>query len=123
VANGRHRRTLTPKEFGKYLQRDIGCLHCGETETVSPNHRANRGMGGSQERDVPSNIIVLCSRMNFLIEADARYTKLAIDNGWKLKSWQEPLTTPVFDTQVASWVLLDNNYNRKVINRRETHEH
>jgi hypothetical protein len=49
---------MTKKEFQKYLDRDGGCVHCGDTETAVPNHRANRGMGGSRERDVPSNVIV-----------------------------------------------------------------
>lgn len=105
---------MTPKQFLKYLDRDGGCLHCGETEAVSPNHRANRGMGGSKARDVPSNIIVLCSFMNTAIESDARQQSLALKYGWKLATWQDPAVTPVFDTQKNQWFLLDNNFRRIV---------
>ena len=60
---------MTPKEFRKYIDRDSWCYHCGQTEAIAPNHRISRGMGGSKVRNVPSNIIVLCSEMNGLIES------------------------------------------------------
>lgn len=107
---------MTPKQFAKFLERDGGCLHCGESEAVSPNHRANRGMGGSKVRDVPSNVIVLCSEMNHLIEHSAHHAAAARSKGWKLWTWQDPLTTPVFDTQKNQWFMLDDNFDRKVIN-------
>jgi len=107
---------MTPKQFAKFLERDGGCLHCGESEAVSPNHRANRGMGGSKVRDVPSNIIVLCSQLNGLIESNAFWADTAKDFGWKLETWQDPLTNPVFDTQKNQWFMLDDNFDRKVIN-------
>lgn len=106
---------MTKKEFQRYLDRDGGCLHCGETEAVAPQHRANRGMGGSKTRDVPSNIIVLCSRMNGLVESNAFYADAAKDFGWKLETWQDPLTEPVFDTLKNEWVLLDDAFGRKVV--------
>ena len=111
---------MTPKQFRRYLDRDQGCLHCGEREAVAPNHRVNRGMGGSKERDVPSNVIVLCSRLNGLIESDSAASQLAKRYGWKLNSWQDPLDTPVFDTQIGEWLLLDNNFSRKVVKRGRT---
>lgn len=105
---------MTPKQFQQYLDRDKGCLHCGERDAVSPQHRANRGMGGSKERDVPSNIIVLCSYMNNAIEANARLQTLARTYGWKLSTWDDPTEVPVYDTQTAKWYLLDNELGRKV---------
>ena len=107
--------TVTPREFGKYLKRDGGCLHCGEHIAVSPNHRANRGMGGRRARDVPSNVIVLCSVLNGLIEADARFAALALDNGWKLNSWDVPAEVPVYDRQTRAWYLLADDYSRIVV--------
>lgn len=106
---------VTPKEFRRYLDRDGGCLHCGETEAVAPQHRANRGMGGSKTRDVPSNIIVLCSYMNNAVESTSIAAELAKRYGWKLETWQDPLTEPVFDTLKNQWVLLDDNFGRKVV--------
>jgi hypothetical protein len=69
-------------------------------------------MGGSKKRDVPSNIVVLCSKFNWLIEADATWASLAKERGWKLESWQEPLDTPVYYAHDGEYYLIDNEFNR-----------
>lgn len=66
-------------------------------------------MGGSKERDVPSNIIVLCS-INGAIEANATLANLARDAGWKLTQGQKPEETPVLYGD--GWYLLDNDFGR-----------
>lgn len=106
---------MNAKEFARYVARDNYCLHCGETEAIAPNHRVNRGMGGSKMRHTPSNIVVLCSRMNGLIEHASDAAATAKAYGWKLASWQNPLTEPVFDAVTGSWYLLDDSYNRREI--------
>jgi hypothetical protein len=103
---------MTPKQFQKLLDRDVCCLHCGETEAISPNHRVNRGMGGSKILDRPANLIVLCSEMNSLIESNWFHRELAIQYGWKLERWQSPEDCPVFDSRLWQWFKLDNDYNR-----------
>lgn len=106
---------MTPKEFARLLARDRYCLECGETEAISPNHRANRGMGGSKLRNRPSNLVVLCSLFNGAIEADPHAREMAIANGWKLNSWDDPLTIPVLDRITGESFLLDDNYGRTMI--------
>jgi hypothetical protein len=106
---------MTPKDFQKYLDRDHYCLHCGATEALAPNHRINRGMGGSKSRNTPSNIVVICSMLNGLIESDSRYAKVAAEYGWKLPSWKTAETEPVYDAISGVWYLLDNNFGRKVV--------
>jgi hypothetical protein len=113
---------MKQKQFARYLVRDRYCLHCGDDQTLVPNHRANRGMGGSRVRDVPSNIITLCASMNSLIESDDRSASLARLHGWKLNSWDNPLLSPVYDTMTGLWYLLDDSYDRVVIDR-EFYEH
>lgn len=103
---------MTPKQFQKYLDRDGGCVHCGETEAVSPNHRSNRGMGGSKLLDRPSNVIVLCSSMNSLIESSASMANYALERGWKLYRWETPETKPFYDATKDRWFVLDNDFNR-----------
>jgi len=77
--------------WAKYLRRDGGaCIHCGETERLSPQHRAGRGMGGSKLLNRPSNLIVLCSDLNSRIESDAEVADYARQNGWKIDRWQDP---------------------------------
>jgi hypothetical protein len=72
-------------------------------------------MGGSKARDVPSNIVVLCSAMNTAIESNAAAAKESKFYGWKLETWQDPLTEPVYDTQKNEWFLLDDKFHRKVV--------
>jgi hypothetical protein len=103
---------MTRKQFQRYLDRDGGCVHCGDTETAVPNHRANRGMGGSKERDVPSNVVVLCANLNGLIESDQVWADVALSNGWKLRSGQNPVESPYYDLRVGRWYLADDYYNR-----------
>lgn len=104
---------MNAKEFRKYLDRDGGCVHCGETEAVAPNHRANRGMGGSKERNVPSNIVVMCSRMNGLIESDTHAALLALGKGWKVRSYDWPAAIPVWDARDGRWYRLNDDYTRE----------
>jgi hypothetical protein len=87
-------------------------LHCGETEAISPNHRANRGIGGSKKRDHPANIVVLCSYMNGAIESDSTAARVARENGWKLNSWDDPFWVPVLDVMTGVWWLLDDDFGR-----------
>ena len=91
----------------KVLKRDDGqCWHCGETEAISIQHRANRGMGGSKLRDRLDNLMVLCSAMNLAIESDSVQAGYARDYGWKLNSWDD-YSKPVFDNQRSKWFNLN----------------
>jgi len=107
---------MTPKDFAKLVARDGGgCLCCGEMEAISPNHRANRGMGGAKNTsplNLPSNYLVLCSRMNYLIEADADQAARAINYGWKVSRYMDPRTIPVYDAKNGKWYTLDDQYGR-----------
>jgi hypothetical protein len=106
---------MKKKDFEKLLERDKYCLHCGETERLAPNHRANRGMGGSKERDVPSNIVLLCSEFNGLIESDAHAADRARMFGWKLSTWEDPKSALVFDFMAGESFLLDDGWGRSLV--------
>lgn len=105
---------MNRKQFQSYLIRDRQrCVHCGVSDdTLIPQHRKNRGMGGSKARDVPSNIIVMCSSFNFLIEADSNWAIIAKNRGWKLESWQDPLDTPVYYAHYDKYYVLDNEFHK-----------
>lgn len=109
---------MKPKDFARLVARDRYCLHCGETDAVAPNHRINRGMGGSKLLDYPENFVLLCSVLNGQIEADSRWAKLAEDYGWKLRSWQNPREIPVFDTLTGEWRLLSSEWGYSVTQER-----
>jgi hypothetical protein len=101
--------SVNSKQFQKYLDRDDGCVHCGQTESVSPHHRLNRGMGGSKVRDVPSNIIVICSDLNARMESDPATASMAKQRGWKLSSGANPASVAV-QHYSGSWRILDDKF-------------
>ena len=102
---------MNKKTFDKFLDRDKCCSHCGTTDdTLIPQHRANRGMGGSRSLDRPSNIIVMCSEANGLLESNARFAEVGRELGWKLTRDQVPEFTPVL--LADGYWLLDNNFNK-----------
>jgi hypothetical protein len=101
---------MNAKQFQRYLARDGGCIHCGESEAVAPHHRVNRGMGGSKSRDVPSNVIVMCSAMNTAMESDAGTAEQAREFGWKLRSFEDPLKVAVWHQVRSVWLLFDDAY-------------
>lgn len=106
---------MTRKQFQRYLDRDKGCVHCGDVETAVPHHRANRGMGGSKVRDVPSNIIAICAHFNGLMESDSVSAAYAKRKGWKLESWESPAETPVYNSNLRAWVLIDDSYKAQIV--------
>jgi len=77
---------------------------------VSPHHRLNRGMGGSKARDVPSNIIVICSELNSRMESDSATAQEAKAVGWKLSSGADPASVAV-QHYSGSWRLLDDKFS------------
>lgn len=106
---------MRPRQFAKYLARDLHCpCGCvGKEDTYVPQHRAGRGMGGSKTLDRPSNIIVLCSLVNGAIEYDPEWAARARDFGWKLSRWQKPEESPFFDRTDATWHVIDDEFNRR----------
>lgn len=106
---------MNAKQFQRLLDRDGYCLHCGEQEAIAPNHRANRGMGGSKLRDGSENLVVLCSELNGLIESNAVAAQLARKHGWKLESWQNPIDIPVTDLVSGKTYLLNQTFGRTVM--------
>jgi hypothetical protein len=107
---------MNPKAFSKFLERDgNACVHCGcSDDTLVGQHRINRGMGGSKLLNKASNIVVLCSAFNGLIESNADAATLAKKHGIKLQSWQVTESTPVWYAAESAWFLLDNEGNREM---------
>ena len=103
---------ITAAQYIKLLQRDKFCPHCGsDGAELIIHHRLNRGMGGKNSlANSPSNLMVLCSLANGLIESDSELAQLARDYGWKLRAGQLPQNTPVFFDGV--WYLLNDSYGR-----------
>lgn len=101
---------MTAREFQRFLDRDGGCVHCGAVDIAVPNHRINRGMGGSKDLERPANVVVLCSIVNGWIESDPEWAAVAKKFGWKLESWQVPEDEPVLI--LGDWYLLGNDHSK-----------
>ena len=111
---------MNGRQFALYLARDLHCV-CGCTgreDTLVPQHRINRGMGGSKVLDRPANVLVMCSHRNGLIESSAHHAEIARQLGWKLSRWQEPEETPFYDIATGTWYLIDTLYRRTVTERK-----
>ena len=106
---------MNRQQFARFMERDGGCVHCGDVVTAVPNHRLNRGMGGSKKRNHPANIVVLCSEINGLIESDPVWATRAREYGWKLRPWDDPLFVPVYEPMWGVWWRLDDEGNREAV--------
>ena len=108
-------RSMTKKEFDKYLQRDLGCWHCGsQGDDLIPHHRLNRGMGSKNSvANQPSNIIALCSEANGLLESNAKFAELGRSLGWKLGSYDKPTEVAIFGH--GGWWLLNNDFTKDLL--------
>jgi hypothetical protein len=71
-------------------------------------------MGGSKARDVPSNIIVICSLANGQLESNATFAQMGRDFGWKLTQGQDPKKVPVW--LADGWYLLNDEFEKKRVN-------
>lgn len=111
---------MNGRQFALYLARDLHCV-CGcvgQEDTFVPQHRAGRGMGGSRVLDRPANVLVMCSRMNGLIESDPKLAEVAREYGWKLSRWQAPENEPFYDLATGTWNLIDNTYHRVITQKK-----
>lgn len=72
------------------------CANCGSTHGLTIQHRINRGMGGSKLLDGFANLMTLCALCNQRLEMVAEAAEKGIDNGHKLRSWQNPEKEPVY---------------------------
>ena len=89
----------TPKAVLKALTARDGhvCGWCGsDNETLVPQHRAGRGMGGRKSMDRLSNLIWLCAQENTDVESDASIAAAARLAGIKISSFTEnPADIPI----------------------------
>lgn len=102
---------MTPAQRAKLLNARDGhrCAWTGQdTETLVPHHRVNRGMGGSKQADNIANLVWLDAGLNGLIESDAHHAREALARGIKLRSWQDPTTTPIVHAVHGVVLLLDD---------------
>jgi len=106
---------MNKKQFAKYLERDLGCWHCGtQGDDLIPHHRLNRGMGSKNHlASQPSNIIALCAQANLLLESNAEFAELGRKLGWKLRNHETPTEVPIFGH--GGWWLLNDDFTKDLL--------
>ena len=106
---------MIKKQFDKYLERDLGCWHCGnQGDDLIPHHRLNRGMGSKNFlANQPSNIIPLCAQANGLLESDAKFAELGRRLGWKLRQYETPTEVPIYGH--GGWWLLNDDFTKDLL--------
>lgn len=80
-----------------------------DTSTLSPHHRANRGMGGRQSMHRLSNLVWLCSDMNGRVESDAALAEVARGRGIKVRSHDDPAAVPIVHAVHGRVMLSDDD--------------
>lgn len=88
------------------------CMHCGDTQGLTTQHRAVRGLGGRRTADRPSNGIILCGLLNGAVESDPAVADWARRNGWKTSTHADTTKVPVLDGVTGEWWLLDDNWHK-----------
>lgn len=71
-------------------------------------------MGGHKASDILSNVIMVCSVYNGLMESDSKVAEQARIDGHKLSKYLDPRFEPVFDYYTRLWYYLDNQGNKIV---------
>lgn len=117
----KRRRTNAPTPVERLaIERDMGCcIRCGVTVVHgergvdwSLQHRSNRGMGGSQRAGVNTvpNLVVLCGSA---VDGCHGHVELhnieAMEQGWSISKFANPLTEPVFVFALGRKVFLTAN--------------
>lgn len=93
------------------------CVECGGMSMLTIQHRANRGMGGNPngDRNKLSNLITMCWFSNELLEQDTVRRDEGLKYGWKLNSWDNPVTEPVFYRWAREWRYLDDDGSTRLV--------
>ena len=88
--------TVPAKTRRLVFERDgYECVHCGTTEGLTIQHRANRGMGSSKAYDTLPHLIVMCAESNQRLESSAVFADLGRTLGWKIRRTDDPEAIPV----------------------------
>jgi hypothetical protein len=61
----------------------------------------------------PSNIVVLCSQANGLLESNAKFAELGRKLGWKLRQDETPTEVPIFG--YGGWWLLNDDFTKDLL--------
>lgn len=88
----------------RMLERDgYKCVYCYTPFDLTPQHRANRGMGGSKRGHGLSNLVTMCKRHNEQLESDPMFAELGRRMGWKVKRNSGPPASEIAVWSFPDW--------------------
>lgn len=99
------------------------CAHCGVTDGLSIQHRANKGMGGSKAREGLANGCILCVMFNVDLEQSAEAAARARRMGWKISKYDDPETVPFWHAPTQGWRMVFNDGTWRPATRDEVTAH
>ena len=99
------------------------CAHCGATDGLSIQHRANKGMGGSKAREAMANGCILCVMFNVALEQNADDAARARRMGWKISKFDDPEKVPFWHATTQGWRMVFNDGTWRPATRDEVTAH
>lgn len=94
-------------------QRDHeACVSCNRRDSLTFQHRAAVGMGGSRIKPPPPAGIALCLLCNQACEAELQSRALAY--GWKIRRHMDPHRVPVYYPHEFGWFLLTGGTRQSI---------
>ena len=89
------------------FQRDsFQCIHCGSMRDLMLRQRSHTGNGSAE------NLVTLCVVDDDRIANDQHFSDLAMNHGWKLRSWEQPEDRAVYYQTDGEWFYLTERGTR-----------
>lgn len=88
-------------------QRDgFQCVHCGTMKDLVLRQRSRTGNGSAE------NLVTTCVVCNDRASYDPPFSDLAMNHGWKLRTWEEPANREVYYVAENKWFTLTERGTR-----------
>ena len=89
------------------FQRDsFQCIHCGMMMGLVLRQRSHTGNGSAE------NLVTFCVVDDDRITNDQSFSDLAMNYGWKLRSWEQPENRAVYYQADGEWFTLTERGTR-----------
>lgn len=88
------------------------CIGCGTDRDLDCQHRANKGMGGSKQRDTIANALTLCRTCHRF--ADQHKNSEGAARGWTVPDGTDPATWPIRAYDGVLYLHGDDGERRRV---------
>lgn len=88
-------------------QRDgFACIHCGSMKGLVLRQRSHTGNGSAE------NLVTFCADCTVKAHTDQHFSDLAMNYGWKLRTWEQPENREVYYTADGEWFYLTSRGTR-----------